>query len=89
MLTGYSGTRTVQVHFFFLSVVWMNNEKYRSRNTSMVTSSFYRNAKATVLAFAIDNRTSFEHLKEWMQDVERFAAHISNLQEIKEEERMI
>jgi len=55
----------------------------------MVTSSFYRNAKATVLAFAIDNRTSFEHLKEWMQDVERFAAHISNLQEIKEEERMI
>jgi len=33
-----------------------------------VTKSFYRGVAAVFLVYAVDNRESFEHAQEWLED---------------------
>ena len=38
-----------------------------------ITTSYYRGAQAIVIVYDITDRDSFEHVKNWMVDIDRFA----------------
>ena len=43
-------------------------ERYRT-----ITSSYYKGAHAIVVVFDITNRSSFEHILRWMEDINKYA----------------
>ena len=38
-----------------------------------ITTSYYKGAHAIVIVFDITDKDSFEHVKVWMQDIDKFA----------------
>lgn len=45
-------------------------ERFRS-----ITSSYYRGAHGIVVVFDVTNRDSFENIKSWLQEIDRFATN--------------
>jgi len=37
-----------------------------------ITTSYYRGANAIVIVYDVTDRESFEHVKNWMLDIERY-----------------
>ena len=50
--------------------VWDTTGQERFRT---ITTSYYKGAQAIIVVFDITDRDSFEHVKNWMADVDKFA----------------
>ena len=50
--------------------VWDTAGEERFRT---ITTSYYKGAQAIIVVFDITDRDSFEHVKNWMADVDKFA----------------
>lgn len=40
-----------------------------------ITSSYYRGAHGVILVYDVSDRTSFEHLNTWIQEIKRYTEH--------------
>lgn len=44
-----------------------------------ITSSYYRGAQGIIVVFDLTDRDSFDHVKQWMKEIDRFAGENVNV----------
>ncbi len=64
-------TRQIEINNRLIKLqIWdtAGHEKFRT-----ITTSYYKSAHATLVLYDITEETSFEHIKNWMIDIDKFA----------------
>ena len=68
--------RTLEVGDKFIKLqCWDTSGQERFRT---ITSSYYRGAQCIMVCFDITDRTSYDHCKTWLQEIERYACENVN-----------
>lgn len=55
------------------NLVWdtAGQERFKS-----VTSAYYRGADAIIMVYDVSNRNSFDHLQDWLREVNRYTSDV-------------
>ena len=70
--TGYSSSANVEFCFALTRVCsqWDTAGQERFRT---ITSAYYRGADGIIVVYDVTHKESFEHVREWLQEVEKYA----------------